>query len=144
MRKTAIAIGPAGATTSGSISTCDLQAISVASANSAADPQPTDVPYAAAKAGLETLTLGFANAYGPSVRVNTIAVGPFLTDISQTWDIAGFEAFAAAHYALGRLGRPDEIVGTAVYLASGLSSFTTAATIRVDGGAAMASPFPPE
>lgn len=107
-------------------------------------PQWSDLPYAAAKAGLETLTVGFAGAYGPAVRVNTIAVGPFLTDISDAWDVEGFTKFAAEHYPLGRLGQPSEIVGTALYLASDLSSFTTGATITVDGGIAVSSRFPGE
>jgi NAD(P)-dependent dehydrogenase (short-subunit alcohol dehydrogenase family) len=110
----------------------------------AVHPQPTNLPYAAAKAGLETLTLGFANALGPNVRVNSIAVGPFLTDIAKSWDVDAFEAFARRHYALGRLGRPEEIVGTMLYLASDLSTFTTGATIRVDGGVSNSSPFPDE
>lgn len=107
-------------------------------------PQWSDLPYAAAKAGLETLTIGFAGALGPTVRVNTIAVGPFLTDISKAWDVEGFEAFAGERYPLQRLGRPDEIVGTALYLASDLSSFTTGSTVTVDGGVSIASPFPAE
>lgn len=108
----------------------------------ASHPQPTDLPYAAAKAGLDTLTRGFAAAYGPNVRVNTIAVGPFLTDISKAWDVDGFQAFARERYALQRLGRPEEIVGTALYLASDASSFVTASTVTVDGGVSQASPFP--
>ena len=105
-------------------------------------PQPNDLPYSAAKAGLDTLTVGFANALGPSVRVNTIAAGPFLTDISKSWDIQKFERFAKARYPLQRLGQPTEIVGAALYLASDLSSFTTGSTIVVDGGVAAASRFP--
>ena len=57
-------------------------------------PQVHDIPYAAAKAGLNTMTLGFATALGPKVRVNCVMVGPFLTDISKAWDVEGFEAFA--------------------------------------------------
>jgi NAD(P)-dependent dehydrogenase (short-subunit alcohol dehydrogenase family) len=105
-------------------------------------PQPTDLPYAAAKAGLEALTLGFANALGPKVRVNTLAIGPFLTDISKAWDVPAFERFAQQHYALGRLGRPSEVVGAVLYLASDLSSYTTGATITIDGGVSNSSPFP--
>src|SRR5580693_6749940 len=41
------------------------------------------VPYAAAKAGLNTMTEGLARAFGPAVRVNTLMAGPFLTDISK-------------------------------------------------------------
>ena len=68
-------------------------------------PTPDDLPYAAAKAGLNTLTAGFAQALGPSVRVNTILAGPFYTDISKAWDLEAFEE-AASHYPLRRGGRP--------------------------------------
>jgi NAD(P)-dependent dehydrogenase (short-subunit alcohol dehydrogenase family) len=105
-------------------------------------PQVHDIPYAAAKAGLNTMTMGLASALGPKVRVNCIMVGPFLTDISKAWDVEGFEAFAAQRYPLGRLGQPREIVGTALYLASDLSSFTTGTTLTVDGGVSVSPPFP--
>ena len=105
-------------------------------------PQVGDIPYAAAKAGLNTMTAGFANALGPTVRVNCIMVGPFLTDISSSWDVPRFERFAAERYPLGRLGQPAEIVGTVLYLASDLSSFTTGAVLTVDGGVSVSSPFP--
>jgi NAD(P)-dependent dehydrogenase (short-subunit alcohol dehydrogenase family) len=105
-------------------------------------PQVHDIPYAAAKAGLNTMTMGLASALGPEVRVNCIMVGPFLTDISKAWDVEAFEAFAAQRYPMGRLGQPREIVGTALYLASDLSSFTTGTTLTVDGGASVSSPFP--
>jgi NAD(P)-dependent dehydrogenase (short-subunit alcohol dehydrogenase family) len=96
-------------------------------------PTPTDLPYAAAKAGLDALTAGFARAYGPKVRVNTIMAGPFLTDISKAWDMDAFNRTAGT-YPLGRGGRPDEVVGAALYLASDASSFTTGTILRVDGG----------
>jgi NAD(P)-dependent dehydrogenase (short-subunit alcohol dehydrogenase family) len=105
-------------------------------------PSPNDLPYAAAKAGLNTLTTGLAVTYGPSVRVNGVMVGPFLTDISQAWDVEGFTAHARRHYPLQRLGDPAEIVGTALYLASGLSSFMTGTVLTVDGGVTVSSPFP--
>ena len=107
-------------------------------------PQVHDIPYAAAKAGLNTMTLGLAIALGPKVRVNCIMVGPFLTDISKAWDVENFQAFAQRHYPLARLGEPHEIVGTALYLASDLSSFTTGTVLTVDGGVSVSSPFPIE
>jgi NAD(P)-dependent dehydrogenase (short-subunit alcohol dehydrogenase family) len=103
----------------------------------AARPAPDDLPYAAAKAGLDALTAGFAQAYGPKVRVNTIMAGPFLTDISKAWDLDAFREHAKS-YALGRGGEPHEIVGAALYLASDASSFTTGSILRVDGGMAIA------
>lgn len=45
------------------------------------------LPYAAAKAGLNALTEGLAKAYGPTVRVNTLMAGPFLTDASKAWEL---------------------------------------------------------
>jgi NAD(P)-dependent dehydrogenase (short-subunit alcohol dehydrogenase family) len=100
-------------------------------------PTPHELPYAAAKAGLDVLTAGLAQAYGPKVRVNTIMCGPFLTDISQAWDRDAFEA-AAQSYPLRRGGQPSEIVGAALYLAGDASSFTTGSVIRIDGGQAIA------
>jgi NAD(P)-dependent dehydrogenase (short-subunit alcohol dehydrogenase family) len=107
-------------------------------------PQVHDIPYAAAKAGLNSMTFGLAMALGPNVRVNCVMVGPFLTDISKAWDVENFQAFAKQRYPLGRLGKPHEIVGTALYLASDLSSFTTGTVITVDGGVSVSSPFPAE
>ena len=107
------------------------------SSTAAEQPSPEAEPYGAAKAGINSLTRSLAFAYGPTVRANTIEAGPFLTDISKAWDMAAFEARAKDSMALGRGGRPDEIVGAALYLASDASSFTTSAVIRVDGGARL-------
>jgi NAD(P)-dependent dehydrogenase (short-subunit alcohol dehydrogenase family) len=92
------------------------------------------LPYAAAKAGLNALTLGFADALGPKVRVNAVMPGPFLTDISRNWN---HEAFAerARTFPLRRAGTPDELTAAVLYFASDASSFTTGAVLAVDGGA---------
>lgn len=103
------------------------------SSHSALHPDPDALPYSAAKAGLNALTVGFAHAFGPSVRVNCIQPGAFLTDISKAWDMESWERAARA-YALQRGAQPDEIVGTALYLATDASSYTTGAILRVDGG----------
>lgn len=92
------------------------------------------LPYAAAKAGVNSMTEGFAKTFGPKVRVNCIMPGPFMTDVTKEWDIPSFEAEAKRRFALGRGGLPDEIVGAALYFASDASSFTTGAILRVDGG----------
>jgi NAD(P)-dependent dehydrogenase (short-subunit alcohol dehydrogenase family) len=94
-------------------------------------PMPRVVSYAGAKAALNAMTTSFAREYGPEVRVNCIAAGPFLTDISKAWTE---EAREKSDNALGRPGRPEEIVTAALYLASDHSSFTTGSIIRVDGG----------
>ena len=92
---------------------------------------PNELPYACAKAGLNALTVGLAEAFAPSVRVNAILPGPFETDVTRAWSE---EMKSGSYVPLGRLGRPDEIVGAALYLASDASSYTTGSTIRVDGG----------
>ena len=97
-------------------------------------PAPGMLPYDAAKAGLNALTVGFAHAFGPTVRVNCIMAGPFMTDVTAAWDIPAFERGAKANFALQRGGQPDEIVGAALYFASEASSYTTGAILRVDGG----------
>jgi NAD(P)-dependent dehydrogenase (short-subunit alcohol dehydrogenase family) len=101
----------------------------------AVQPTPGEVPYGVAKAGLNNLTLALARAFAPRVRVNCIMPGPFLTDISKAWDMEAFEQGARRGIPLQRGGRPDEIVGAALYLASDASSYTTGAVIKVDGGA---------
>jgi NAD(P)-dependent dehydrogenase (short-subunit alcohol dehydrogenase family) len=96
-------------------------------------PKPSSAPYAGAKAALNAMTIALAHAFGPSVRVNCLMPGPFRTDVSAAWDPEAIASMVAAH-ALGRVGDPAEIVGAALYLASDAASFTTGATIRVDGG----------
>jgi NAD(P)-dependent dehydrogenase (short-subunit alcohol dehydrogenase family) len=98
-------------------------------------PSPRELPYAAAKAGLNVITEGMARAFGPKVRVNCIVAGPFLTDISKSWDLPAFERSAKQAIALQRGGQPQEVVGAALYFASDASSFTTGALLRIDGGA---------
>jgi NAD(P)-dependent dehydrogenase (short-subunit alcohol dehydrogenase family) len=92
------------------------------------------VPYAAAKAGLNAMTVAFAHAFGPKVRVNCIMPGTFLTDITRGWDLEEFATKHAARFALRRAGKASEIVGAALYLASDASSYTTGAILKVDGG----------
>jgi NAD(P)-dependent dehydrogenase (short-subunit alcohol dehydrogenase family) len=96
-------------------------------------PRPAILPYAAAKAGLNALTIGFAHTFGPSVRVNAIMAGTFLTDVSKAWDMDAFGRRAEG-FAAKRGGQPEEIVGAALYLASDLSSYTTGSILTVDGG----------
>ena len=92
------------------------------------------VPYAAAKAGLNAMTVAFAHAFGPKVRVNCIMPGTFVTDINRGWDWNEFDAKHAVRFALRRAGEAAEIVGAALYLASDASSYTTGTILKVDGG----------
>ncbi|MGO9514720.1 MAG: SDR family NAD(P)-dependent oxidoreductase [Steroidobacteraceae bacterium] len=102
----------------------------------AARPSAATASYSAAKAGLNALTVAFAQEYGPTVRVNCIMAGAFRTDISKSWSRSEtFTSLAREHYPMGRAGEPDEIVGAALYLASPAASFTTGIVLTVDGGA---------
>ncbi len=94
-------------------------------------PAPNTVPYSGAKAAINAMTVALAKAFGPKVRVNCIAPGPFLTDVSGAWRD---NQEMMNRLGLRRFGEPDEIVGAALYLASDASSYTTGTVIRVDGG----------
>jgi NAD(P)-dependent dehydrogenase (short-subunit alcohol dehydrogenase family) len=97
-------------------------------------PTPDIIPYAAAKAGLNAMTEALAKAFGPSVRVNTLMAGPFLTDVSKAWNLEAAQSKPFGHLALQRAGDPAEIVGAALFLGSDASSFTTGSILRADGG----------
>lgn len=101
------------------------------SSTAAFKAEPHTIPYGGAKAAINVMTVALAKAFGPKVRVNCIAPGPFLTDVSTVWrENKTYEK----SLGLQRFGRPEEIVGTALYLASDASSYTTGTVIRVDGG----------
>jgi len=104
------------------------------SSTGAVRPTSDIVPYAAAKAGVNAMTVGLAHAFGPTVRVNAIMPGPFLTTISRGWDMEIFSERARA-FPMRRAGESNEIVGAALYLASDASSYTTGTILTVDGGA---------
>lgn len=96
-------------------------------------PTPDVIPYTAAKAALNAVTIGFAHTFGPHVRVNCIMPGSFRTDISKAWNWDLVDQ-AMKRIALRRVGEPHEIVGAALFLASDASSYTTGAVFTVDGG----------
>ena len=104
------------------------------SSYSSVNPKPHNLPYAAAKAGLENATIGFARVFGPAVRVNCIMAGAFRTDVVNSWDAEAFSE-RLKDYAMKRIGEPHEVVGAALYFASDASSFTTGAVLAVHGGA---------
>jgi len=99
-------------------------------------PGSAEIPYAAAKAGLNNLAQSMAHTFAPKVRCNAILPGPFLTDIADAWDENIRNAINAV-VPMGRAGQPEEIIGIALYLASDASTYTNGALIKVDGGMAF-------
>jgi NAD(P)-dependent dehydrogenase (short-subunit alcohol dehydrogenase family) len=99
-------------------------------------PNPVTTVYAAAKAGLNALTVASAMEYaGVQVRVNGIICGIFDTDAASGF-VRNPELAPeiVRPIALGRVGRPNEIVGAAIYLLSEASSYVTGSLMTVDGG----------
>jgi NAD(P)-dependent dehydrogenase (short-subunit alcohol dehydrogenase family) len=89
--------------------------------------------YSASKAAVHQLTRNLAKRLAPSITVNAIAPGPFESKMMA----ATLEAFGeqiAANAPLKRIGRPDDVAGAAIFLASRAGAYLTGALIPVDGG----------
>jgi 3-oxoacyl-[acyl-carrier protein] reductase len=90
--------------------------------------------YAASKAGLIGFTKSVAKEYaGRGVLANCIAPGYIETDMTSGLPDAA-KATLLEHIALGRLGRPEEVAGAALFLASDLAAYITGQVLVVDGG----------
>ncbi len=95
--------------------------------------------YSATKGGVATFTKAIANELGPEgVRVNAISPGAIDTDLSRAAHTPAFRASYLARIPMGRYGQPEEIAGTAVFLASEDSRYITGAILSLDGGFASA------
>jgi NAD(P)-dependent dehydrogenase (short-subunit alcohol dehydrogenase family) len=106
------------------------------SSKASTHPSPFTVVYAAAKAGLNALTAASAQEFGPAgIRVNGIICGTFDTDSLRS-SLPDDEAVRAmtSHLSLGRVATPEEIVGTALFLASDASSYMVGEMVQLDGG----------
>ena len=98
-------------------------------------PLMDNYSYSASKAAVHMLTRHLAKRLAPRVTVNAIAPGPFESKMmAATLEAAG-DAIAAAA-PLKRIGRPDDMAGTAIFLSSRAGAYLTGTIIPVDGGIA--------
>ncbi|TWB25675.1 SDR family oxidoreductase [Nitrospirillum bahiense] len=96
---------------------------------------PGTAVYAAAKAGLLSLTRSLAQEWGPKVRVNAITVGLVETEQSElTYGSAATRDAIAASLPLGRMGNGGDVAAAALYLASAGAAYVSGADLAVDGG----------
>jgi len=109
--------------------------INISSA-SAGPPLSKAFTYSVTKAGIRNLTQNLAREWANSgVRVNALRPGFFPTEWSKKHFIdPEREKAILGHTAMKRYGRPDELVGAVLWLASEAASFVTGAEITVDGG----------
>ena len=98
--------------------------------------RPTIAPYTAAKGGIRNLTRAMAvelAAHG--IQANAIGPGYMLTDMNQALiDNPSFDAWVKGRTPAGRWGKPEELIGTAIFLASDASNYVSGQIIYVDGG----------
>jgi 3-oxoacyl-[acyl-carrier protein] reductase len=95
-------------------------------------------PYCAAKAGVIGLTRSLAREFAPAIRVNAIAPGPIDTPMLSLEHMSAAMIEKEKDIPARRVGTPDEIAGTAVFLASDLASFYYGQVLSPNGGALMA------
>ncbi len=109
--------------------------VSVSSAAATLGSAHEYVHYAAAKAGVEAMTVGLAKEVAAQgIRVNAVAPGTVRTRIHADAGDPGRAERAASRIPLGRPGEPDEIAPAIAWLLSSQASYVTGASIRVAGG----------
>jgi NAD(P)-dependent dehydrogenase (short-subunit alcohol dehydrogenase family) len=108
--------------------------INVGSIDGLRVPELETYSYSTSKAAVHQLTRVLARRLGPDhITVNAIAPGPFQSKMMAV-TLERFGEQIASTSPLGRIGRPDDMAGAAVYLSSRAGAYTTGAIIPVDGG----------
>jgi 3-oxoacyl-[acyl-carrier protein] reductase len=93
------------------------------------------VTYCAAKGGVRAFTSALARDLAPEVRVNAVAPGPIAANWEDDWEIPEAQIDEALEMTpLGRMGKPEEIAETVLYLASDGGGYTTGQVLEVSGG----------
>jgi NAD(P)-dependent dehydrogenase (short-subunit alcohol dehydrogenase family) len=106
---------------------------------SSVDAQPGQVAYDATKGAIRMITRGAAVELAPEgIRVNAVAPGVVATEFGSSGSAATEEAVAAGETTkpvpLGRAGRPEDVAGSALFLASEDAAYVTGELLFVDGG----------
>lgn len=98
--------------------------------------RPTIAPYTVSKGGIKMLTKAMAAEWGPhGVQANAIGPGYMLTDMNEALLAdASFDAWVKGRTPARRWGRPDELAGLAIFLASDASNYVSGQMIYADGG----------
>lgn len=101
---------------------------------------PRIVAYGSSKGGVRQITLGLAVEWAKAgIRVNAIEPGWFRTELTEPlFQDEAWVAKITSRIPMGKAGRPEDLGGTVVFLASPASDYVTGALIRVDGGALAA------
>jgi NAD(P)-dependent dehydrogenase (short-subunit alcohol dehydrogenase family) len=109
--------------------------INVGSIDGIQVPMLETYSYSSSKAAVHQLTRHLAKHLAPAITVNAIAPGPFESKMMAA-TLSAFGDQIASQAPMKRIGRPDDMAGTAIFLASRAGAYVTGAVIPVDGGIA--------
>ena len=107
--------------------------INIGSIDGVEAPTLETYAYSASKAAVHHLTRVLARKLAPKVTVNAIAPGPFESKMMHE-TLERFGAAIAASCPMKRIGEPEDVAGTAIFLASRAGAYVTGSVIAVDGG----------
>ena len=107
--------------------------INISSTNAIDTYYKESLDYDASKAGLNSLTLNFANIYAPVINVNAIACGWINTEMNKDMD-QEFKDKEVSKILLNRFAEPEEIANVVYFLTTKEASYINGSIIRVDGG----------
>jgi len=111
--------------------------INISSQNGKDGGTLSGVHYAAAKAGINVLTIRLAREFAAcGITVNAVAPGPIASVMTKQYDPAVYEAFLKK-IPLGREGQPQDVAGTVAFLVSESASWITGEILDVNGGMYM-------